>query len=208
MNPDYFIAMIMDPTSQCSHVSCRGEGMPTQSWAGRSRKQICLIHSSSHDHHRSHPAGWETERGGGQWWTPMHNNWILVSEANIGQILLDYDHWQTMRCYQWCCWLTNIYIFNTIHSLQLPVVNGPVYFIKNSSVFLHKSWESSAEELLVWFMGHHADFKASLLLGHRNDHVGPHSSQLTVLNTTKLSQLGFLTAESDCLYYLQSTDRR
>ena len=31
----------------------------------------------------------------------------------------------------------------------IPVVNGPVYFIKNSSVFLHKSWESSAEELLI-----------------------------------------------------------
>ena len=36
-------------------------------------------------------------------------------------------------------------------------------------------------------MGHHADFKASLLLGPRNDHVGPYSSQYQDLGTDMVS---------------------
>ena len=108
--------------------------------------------------------------------TPVHNNWILVWSKHrtniiglwsladnemLSVVLVVHKHWTFVN-------------YNPLTPI-IPVVNGPVYFIKNSSVFLHKSWESSAEELLVWFMGHHADFKASLLLGHRNDHVGPHS---------------------------------
>ena len=122
------------------------------------------------------------------YWTAVHNNWILVlgntaNTANTGQILLDYDH---------CTALPDnkmVSVMFPVHNPVLPVVNGSVYFIKNSSVFLHKSWESSAEELLIWFMGYHADFKASLLLGHRNDHVGPHSPYSPYSphhNTTKI----------------------
>ena len=53
-------------------------------------------------------------------------------------------------------------------------------------------------------MGHHADFTASLLLGPRNDHVGPHSSQLTEFSLLQ-SEVGWQSSQRSLTACIIST---
>ena len=123
---------------ECENKDTNTVGQEGREGGRRNRKHICLIHSySAHTRMGDNRQTWEVQGARcdcdwpGETLHCCECNGIIEfgDEANIAQILFNYDFCPTMRCYQ-----------NMIHRpAPAPPHHTTLHFIKNSSVFLHKS---------------------------------------------------------------------